>query len=40
MGRHPKDGVWSEKCVVTMIEIYLNPDNENIWLEVPRMRLR
>eukprot|EP01062_Namystynia_karyoxenos_P029524 TRINITY_DN22164_c0_g1_i1.p1 TRINITY_DN22164_c0_g1~~TRINITY_DN22164_c0_g1_i1.p1 ORF type:complete len:1333 (+),score=623.83 TRINITY_DN22164_c0_g1_i1:88-4086(+) len=32
-GRHPKDTAWSEKCTVNMIEIYLNPDQENAWAE-------
>eukprot|EP00906_Rhabdomonas_costata_P037365 RCo052578 len=31
LGRHPKDGQWSVRCIVAMIEIYLNPDNDNIW---------
>eukprot|EP00668_Euglena_longa_P004314 GGOE01005062.1.p1 GENE.GGOE01005062.1~~GGOE01005062.1.p1 ORF type:complete len:1337 (-),score=400.50 GGOE01005062.1:270-3734(-) len=33
LGRHPKDGLWSEKCIIGMIEVYLNPENENIWEE-------
>eukprot|EP00756_Hemistasia_phaeocysticola_P023049 Hpha_TRINITY_DN15868_c2_g7::TRINITY_DN15868_c2_g7_i1::g.192122::m.192122/K19673/TTC21B, IFT139; tetratricopeptide repeat protein 21B len=32
-GRHPRDTHWSEKCTVNMIEIYLNPDQENFWNE-------
>eukprot|EP01006_Ploeotia_vitrea_P056869 TRINITY_DN68132_c2_g2_i2.p1 TRINITY_DN68132_c2_g2~~TRINITY_DN68132_c2_g2_i2.p1 ORF type:complete len:1314 (+),score=179.62 TRINITY_DN68132_c2_g2_i2:92-4033(+) len=32
-GRSQKDSVWSEKCVIAMIEVYLNPDNDNIWEE-------
>eukprot|EP01012_Entosiphon_sulcatum_P028886 TRINITY_DN3505_c0_g1_i1.p1 TRINITY_DN3505_c0_g1~~TRINITY_DN3505_c0_g1_i1.p1 ORF type:complete len:1334 (+),score=365.73 TRINITY_DN3505_c0_g1_i1:81-4082(+) len=31
LGRHPRDPVWSEKCIVAMIEIYLNPEGENMW---------
>jgi tetratricopeptide repeat protein 21B len=31
LGRHPRENPWAEKCVTNMIEIYLNPDNENIW---------
>jgi len=33
LGRNIKDDTWSEKCTIVMIEIYLNPDNENIWEE-------
>ena len=31
LGRNPKDGQWSEQCIISMIEVYLNPDNDNIW---------
>jgi len=32
-GRHPRDTRWSEKCTINMIEIYLNPDQDNFWNE-------
>eukprot|EP01065_Artemidia_motanka_P029688 TRINITY_DN35779_c0_g1_i1.p1 TRINITY_DN35779_c0_g1~~TRINITY_DN35779_c0_g1_i1.p1 ORF type:complete len:1373 (+),score=488.22 TRINITY_DN35779_c0_g1_i1:98-4120(+) len=32
-GKHPRDTAWSEKCTINMIEIYLNPDQENPWSE-------
>eukprot|EP00666_Eupelagonemidae_sp_cell4sb_P014102 gene14102-17679_t len=33
LGRHPKDTAWAEQCTINMIEIYLNPDQENAWAE-------
>ena len=30
-GRLPKDGPYGEKCLVAMIEIFILPDNENLW---------
>jgi tetratricopeptide repeat protein 21B len=30
-GRLPKDNPWSQQCLVCMIEIYIMPDNENLW---------
>ena len=30
-GRLPKDNPWSQSCLVSMIEIYIMPDNENLW---------
>ncbi len=26
-----KDGEWGSRALINMVEIYLNPDNENIW---------
>lgn len=30
-GRLPKDNVYSQRCLEAMIEVYIMPDNENIW---------
>eukprot|EP00742_Colponemidia_sp_Colp-10_P012591 GILJ01014162.1.p1 GENE.GILJ01014162.1~~GILJ01014162.1.p1 ORF type:complete len:1286 (+),score=269.23 GILJ01014162.1:27-3860(+) len=30
-GRYPKDGPFGEKCLIAMIEIFILPDNENLW---------
>eukprot|EP00760_Papus_ankaliazontas_P014107 PhM_4_TR15957/c0_g1_i1/m.102859/K19673/TTC21B, IFT139; tetratricopeptide repeat protein 21B len=31
LGRHPRENPYAERCVLNMVDIYLNPDNENIW---------
>jgi len=30
-GRRPRDAKFSEKCVKQMVELYINPDGENLW---------
>lgn len=31
MARLPRDNPWSQKATIAMIEVYIMPDNENLW---------
>eukprot|EP00758_Cryptobia_borreli_P001785 Tbor_TRINITY_DN2533_c0_g1::TRINITY_DN2533_c0_g1_i1::g.560::m.560/K19673/TTC21B, IFT139; tetratricopeptide repeat protein 21B len=31
LGRYPVDNVWSQRCLIAMTEIYIIPNNENLW---------
>eukprot|EP00658_Telonema_sp_P-2_P006225 TRINITY_DN12378_c0_g1_i2.p1 TRINITY_DN12378_c0_g1~~TRINITY_DN12378_c0_g1_i2.p1 ORF type:complete len:417 (-),score=149.69 TRINITY_DN12378_c0_g1_i2:290-1540(-) len=33
-GRYPVENKWAQRCLISMIEIFISPDNENMWEDV------